>query len=110
LIATVLLRRRTHPLPASAPPLLDILALALIALVLMAAIITDVLLVLPSAPVIGRPAVYLIGALLIEVFKRLFGALPNTPRWLPRVLRIFELLLLALAVVGIVLAIVLRRV
>jgi hypothetical protein len=109
-IATVLLRKRTPALGTSAPPVLDVLALALIVLALMAAMIIDVQLILPSAPAIGRPALYVIGALLIEVLKRLFAVLPNAPRWLPRLLGIFEIVLVALAVIGIVLTIVLRRV
>ena len=89
--------------------MLDVLALALIALVVMAALITDVQLILPSAPAIGRPALYVIGALLVEVLKRLFAVLPNAPRWLPRLLRSLEVLLLVLAVIGLVLTVLVRR-
>ena len=76
----------------------------------MAAFIIDVQLIVPAAPAIGRPALSLIGAVLIEVLKRLFAALPNAPRWLPRLLSILEILLIALGVVGLVLALVVRRV
>ncbi|HKC91280.1 MAG TPA: hypothetical protein VKE23_08145 [Candidatus Limnocylindria bacterium] len=109
-IAAVLLRRHTPAPAVSAPPVLDVLARALIALVVMAALITDVELILPSAPAIGRPALYIIGALLIEVLKRLFAVLPNAPRWLPRLLRSLEFLLLLLAVIGLVLTVLVRRV
>ena len=109
LIAMVLLRRR-RGLPAPAIPVLDILALVLIVLVLMAAMIADVLLIVSSAPAIGRPALYVIGAVTTEALNRLFALLPNTPWWLPRVLRIFEVALLVLAAIGVVLTIVPRLV
>ena len=107
LIATVLLRRR--PARPASPPVLEILAWTLIVLVIMAAAIIDAQLVIPAAPAIGRPALSLIGAVFIEVVKRLFATLPNAPRWLLGVLRILEILLVALAAIGIVLAIALRR-
>ena len=109
LVGTVVMSRRTTP-GTSAIPGLDIIALALIALVLMAALIIVVQLILPGAAAVGRPLMYLVGALLIEALKRLFALLPNAPWWLPRLLRTLELLLLALAVIGIVLTIVLRLV
>ena len=76
----------------------------------MAALIIDVQLIVPAAPAIGRPALSLIGAVLIEALKRLFASLPNAPRRLLGLLRILEILLVALAVVGIILTVVLRRV
>jgi hypothetical protein len=107
LIATVLVRRRAAQ-TVSAVPVVDVLALALILLVIMAATITDVLLIIPAAPAIGRPVLYGVGALFFEVAGRLFKLLPSTPRWLPRLLRIVEIALLVLAVIGIVLTILIR--
>ena len=107
LIATVLVRRRAAQ-TVSAVPVLDVLALALILLVIMAAIMTDVLLIIPAAPAIGRPVLYGVGALFFEITGRLSTLLPNTPRWLPRLLRTFEIALLLLAVIGILLTILIR--
>jgi hypothetical protein len=76
----------------------------------MAAMIVDVLLIIPSAPAIGRPALLVIGALTFEALRRTFAVLPNAPRWPLRVLRILEFVLLALAVVGILLGVVIQRV
>lgn len=109
LIATVLIRRRARTQTAPSVPVLDVLALALILLVLMAVMLIDVLLIIPAAPGIGRPVLYGLGAVFFEVAGRLFLLLPNIPRWLPRLLRIFEIALLALAVIGIVLTIVIRQ-
>ena len=81
----------------------DVLALALITLALMAALILDVELVLPVAPEIGRPALYVVGALITESLRRMFPLLPNVPSWLPRALQAFEILLLLLATVGVLL-------
>jgi hypothetical protein len=87
---------------------LDLLALSLILLALMAVMILDVLLVLPSAPAVGRLALFVVGALIIGVAARAFALLPNTPRWLPRFLRVFEITLLVLGVVGLLLTALLR--
>ena len=76
----------------------------------MAAIIVDAQMILPTAPVIGRPVFFVVGALLSEVLGRLFTVLPNAPQWPLRFLRILEILFVALAIVGFVLTVVLRRV
>jgi len=110
LLAVVVLRRRERASGLPARPLLDVLAFALIDVVLMAAMIVDVLLIIPSAPAIGRPALLVIGALTFEALRRTFAVLPNAPRWPLRVLRILEFVLLALAVVGILLGVVIQRV
>jgi hypothetical protein len=110
LVGAIVLRKRTSTPAITAIPVLDILALALITLVVMAALMIVIQLILPAAPAVGRPLMSLVGALLIEVLKRLFALLPNAPRWLPRLLRILEFLLLALAVSGIVLTFLLRLV
>jgi hypothetical protein len=112
LIAAIVLRRRERTLAPAAPvqvrlnigQILDVLALSLILVVLMTALILDLRLALPSAPAIGRLALFVIGALIIRVAGRLFALLPNTPRWLPRVLRVFEITLLVLGVVGLLLS------
>jgi hypothetical protein len=108
MLAAVVLRRRERALGPSAVPVVEVLAFSLIVLVLMAAIVIDVQLIIPPAPAIGRAALYILGALTTEVMKRTFAILPNTPRWLPRALGLFEVALLVLAVVGIVLAALLR--
>ena len=110
LLAVVVVRRRERASGLPARPLLDVLAFALIDVVLMAAMIVDVLLIIPSAPAIGRPALLVIGALTFEALRRTFAVLPNAPRWPLRVLRILEFVLLALAVVGILLGVVIQRV
>ena len=110
LIAAVVLRRRERASGVSAHPILDVLAFALIDVVLMAAMIVDVLLIIPSAPAIGRPALFVIGALMSEALRRTFALLPHAPRWPLRVLRLLEIVLLALAVVGILLGVVIQRV
>jgi hypothetical protein len=115
LAAAVLLRRRERALGPDAPSeahslirrTLDVLALSLIVVVLSAVMVLDVQLVVPSAPAVGRPALALIVSLIIGVLGRLFALLPNTPRWLPRFLRVFETALLALAVLGFLLAVLL---
>jgi hypothetical protein len=113
-VAAVFLKRRER---AHAPPvqgrltadqILDVLALSLILVVLMTLLILDARLVLPSAPAIGRLALFVIGALIIRVAGRLFALLPNSPRWLPRFLRGFEITLLVLGVVGLLLTALLR--
>jgi len=108
MLAAVILRRCERELRPSAVPVVDVLAFSLIALVLMAAIVIDVQLIIPPAPAIGRAALYILGAVTTEVLKRLFAILPNMPRWLPRALGVFEVALLVLAVVGIILAALLR--
>jgi hypothetical protein len=110
LIAAVVLRRRERVSGVSAHPILDVLAFALIDVVLMAAMIVDVLLIIPSAPAIGRPALFVVGALTFEALRRTFALLPNAPLWPLRVLRLLEIVLLALAVVGILLGVVIQRV
>jgi hypothetical protein len=87
---------------------LDVLALSLILVALMAVVILDVLLVLPSSPAIGRLALLVMGAIITRVLGRLFALLPNTPRWVPPFLRAFEVALLVLAVVGLLLTLLLR--
>jgi hypothetical protein len=106
--AAVFLERRERAQGPAAPvnrhlntgQILDVLALSLLLVVLVAVMVLDVQLVLQSAPTIGRPALYIIAALITEVACRLFALLPDTPRWLPRFLRVFEIVLLVLGVVG----------
>jgi hypothetical protein len=115
-VAAVFLKRREREQAPAVPSqgrwnadqILDVLALSLILLALMAVLILDLQLVLPSAPAIGRLALFVIGALIIRVAGRLFALLPNSPRWLPRFLRGFEITLLVLGVVGLLLTALLR--
>jgi hypothetical protein len=110
LLATALIRRRAPAAGGQMTPqaILSVLALGLIAVVLMAALIIDILLIQPSIPAVGRPLAYVVGALITRLMRQLFGLLPNTPALMPRLLTGLERVLFALAVVVAVLSLLLR--
>jgi hypothetical protein len=113
LLAARLVLRRRQPVSGqrlTPRTMLDVMALGHITVVLGAALLIDMLLIQPSIPVVGRPLLFVIAALISHFIRRMFALMPNTPAFMPRLLRGFEVALFVLAVVGAVLSVLVRGV
>ena len=112
--ATVVLRRRARATRVAGPPrrisprtIIEILALALILVVLMFVLLVSVQLS-PSLQAIAGPVRYVVAALLVSVMRALVSRLPNARPEFMRALRVLEVVLFVLAVASIILGFIAR--